>query len=72
MDDVCVQLHAMTEGADVKFMEKLNAACSTHPHFIGRGSNFAIKHYAGTVEYECDGFCESNKDTLYRGMTIPI
>lgn len=68
LDDVCVQLHAMTAGADDKFVEKLNSICANHPHYQSAGRYFSIKHYAGQVDYDCDGFCESNKDTLYRDL----
>jgi len=29
---------------------------------------FVIKHYAGSVTYDVDGFCEANRDTLYKDL----
>jgi myosin-1 len=68
LDDICIQLHAVTHGADEKFVQKIDMAYPSHPHYVGRGSLFSIKHYAGNVEYNSDGFVEANKDTLFRGM----
>lgn len=70
LDDICVQLHGETQGADAKFVQKLDVSVGQHAHYVGKGSFFSIKHYAGTVEYNSDGFCEANKDTLYRDLII--
>ncbi len=70
LDDVCIQMHATTEGIDQKFSQKLIQACNTHAHFIGGQQQFTVKHYAGDVTYNVDGFCEANKDTLYRDLIL--
>ncbi len=70
LDDVCFTMHAQTEGADVKFVQKLGMTCSQHKHFEGLQTHFRIHHYAGTVTYDCDGFTEANKDTLYKDLVL--
>lgn len=45
-------------------------AISNHAHYQGGSSHFTIKHYAGSVTYSCENFCESNKDTLYRDLIL--
>lgn len=70
LDDVCLQLHAMTDGADSKFVEKLGGSISGHKHFASGSKSFMVKHYAGSVSYECDGFCEANKDTLFKDLIM--
>ncbi|RKO97884.1 hypothetical protein CXG81DRAFT_26193 [Caulochytrium protostelioides] len=68
LDDVCFTMHAVSEGADLKFVSKLDGAIHNHPHYAGQQTHFTISHYAGKVRYNCDGFTESNKDTLYRDL----
>jgi len=70
LDDVCAQMHALgsepTQGqsVDLKFLDKASQFCSENLHFYRQGTAFAVKHYAGEVKYECEGFCEKNKDIL--------
>lgn len=70
LDDTCATLHAVTDGADNKFTQKLDMTVSGHAHYVGSGSMFEIKHYAGSVKYQSLGFCEANKDTLFRDLII--
>ncbi|KAL6061526.1 Unconventional myosin-Ie [Balamuthia mandrillaris] len=68
LDDVCYTMHSQTSGVDVKFLQKCSGQYSSHPHFRGMNTAFMIKHYAGDVTYEVDGFCEKNKDTLFNDI----
>jgi len=65
LDDVCYTMHAGSEGTDIKFLQKCSGTFQGHAHFRGMNTAFQIKHYAGDVTYEVDGFCDKNKDTLF-------
>lgn len=68
LDDVCSTMHAVTEGADNTFLQKLQGAVGSHKHFKGMQQQFLIQHYAGSVTYDADGFTEANKDTLFKDL----
>ncbi|XP_041364734.1 unconventional myosin-Ie-like [Gigantopelta aegis] len=68
LDDVCATMHAVSEGADSKLMNKLSMAVGTHNHFQGTSTGFVIHHYAGKVTYDVDGFCERNRDVLFSDL----
>ncbi|KAJ3303728.1 Unconventional myosin-Ie [Kappamyces sp. JEL0829] len=68
LDDVCSTMHAVTEGADSTFLQKLQGPVGSHKHFKGMQAQFMIQHYAGSVTYDCDGFTEANKDTLFKDL----
>eukprot|EP01137_Pigoraptor_chileana_P027899 Opistho-2@11102 len=70
LDDVCATMHAVSDGADSKFLEKLNAAVSGNEHFNAIQGAFIIQHYAGKVTYDMGGFCERNKDVLFKDLII--
>lgn len=68
LDDACFTLHAVSEGVDNHFLQKLGGAVSGHPHFASNSSSFTVKHYAGNVTYTVQGFTEANKDTLFKDL----
>ncbi|XP_066913408.1 unconventional myosin-Ie-like [Clytia hemisphaerica] len=68
LDDVCATLHAQGDGADMKLLQKLSGAVGDHKHYNGFNAGFVIHHYAGKVTYDADGFCERNRDVLYKDL----
>ncbi len=67
LDDTCKTAHS--QGAvDDKFLEKLIQFQGNHPHVKKFKGGFSILHYAGNVEYSCDGFIEANRDVLSQDM----
>ncbi|KAI8914411.1 P-loop containing nucleoside triphosphate hydrolase protein [Gorgonomyces haynaldii] len=68
LDDVCSTMHAVTEGADQTFIQKLEGAIGAHKHYSGMQQQFMVRHYAGSVTYDIDGFTEANKDTLFKDL----
>ncbi|KAI8925857.1 P-loop containing nucleoside triphosphate hydrolase protein [Entophlyctis helioformis] len=68
LDDTCFTMHAVTDGADQKFLQKMDMGVRGHKHYQGAQNHFVIHHYAGSVTYDCDGFTEANKDTLFKDL----
>lgn len=66
LDDVC----NFPQGTDLKFLEKLQQSLPSHAHltFPNSVACFTIKHYAGDVTYNVDGFLDKNRDTLYNDI----
>jgi len=66
LDDVC----NFPKGSDEKFLGKLVESYTGHAHFqAGMGAGeFIIKHYAGDVVYNTDGFCDKNRDLLVNDL----
>eukprot|EP00960_Hanusia_phi_P044717 756782-Hanusia_phi.AAC.1 len=65
LDDVCI----MPKGEDATFLQKLiqTPQIKANGHFADPKKNnrtFIVNHYAGSVAYDIDGFCEKNKDIL--------
>lgn len=69
LDDTIKTAHALGN-ADDKFLEKLNTFHSSHAHFSKFRGGFSILHYAGRVNYSCEGFVEANKDTLNQDLQL--
>ena len=66
LDDVC----NFPKGDDPTFLMKLGQEVGSHPHFstTSSGSHFVVKHYAGDVTYDVDGFVDKNKDSLFNDL----
>ncbi|KAM8874944.1 unconventional myosin-Va isoform 2-T2 [Spinachia spinachia] len=70
LDEEC----RMPKGSDESWVLKLydqHLSSRRHPHFQKpRMSNsaFVIVHFAGTVQYECDGFLGKNRDTVFEEL----
>ncbi|KAI3647637.1 hypothetical protein MP228_007858 [Amoeboaphelidium protococcarum] len=55
------------KSSDFTFIEKCHKNHEQHPSYIKHKTNkvqFGVKHYAGDVYYNIDGFLEKNRDTL--------
>ncbi|KAJ3039984.1 hypothetical protein HDV00_011539 [Rhizophlyctis rosea] len=63
LNTVCGQTPART---DEQFVEHLVDTNSNNPSFVVAGSTsaFAIRHYAGEIEYDANGFIDRNNDSL--------
>lgn len=71
LDEEC----RMPNGSDVSWISKLNEKCSKYKHFdkprFGT-SAFLVKHFSDTVQYECRGFVEKNRDTVSKELVSVI
>lgn len=73
LDDICYTIHAQSgSGTDLKYLEKASGLFSQHPHFRPFNGSFQVKHYAGDVTYNVDGFSDKNKDTLFGDIILAI
>ncbi|XP_060770464.1 unconventional myosin-Vc isoform X2 [Neoarius graeffei] len=67
LDEECL----FPQGTDNNWLQKLYNYLSSKPMFENpRLSNeaFVIHHFADRVEYQCKGFLEKNRDTLYEEL----
>eukprot|EP00736_Rhodelphis_marinus_P004893 Rmarinus@m.6382 len=66
------------KGSDLTLMGKLNdeTFAGAHPNYLrGRGGTklqFEVRHYAGLVRYDADGWLAKNKDTLNDGLVEAV
>nr|WEL12766.1 myosin class I B [Halisarca dujardinii] len=77
LDDECLR---PGDVSDDTFLDKLSKSVGTHPHFVchvttdyeGRKElardEFKLKHYAGDVVYNVNGFVDKNNDLLFRDV----
>lgn len=65
----------MPKGSEDSWAAKLYEKCSKHKHFDKPrfGTNaFLVKHFSDTVQYECRGFLEKNRDTVSKELVNVI
>lgn len=71
LDEEC----RMPSGSDESWVGKLHLKCSKYKHFdkprFGT-SAFLVKHFSDTVQYECIGFLEKNRDTVSKELVNVI
>lgn len=70
LDDTCAQNHGQSDGVDQQLLSTLSKRVGQHPHFQQGGGAFLIKHYAGDVLYNVDGFSDRNRDVLYPDLIL--
>nr|XP_046247964.1 unconventional myosin-Vb isoform X2 [Scatophagus argus] len=70
LDEEC----RMPKGSDESWVRKLcdqHLNSKPHPHFRKprmSSSAFIILHFADTVQYECEGFLDKNRDTVFEEL----
>ena len=74
LDDVCATMHAVTEGADEKLLQKMNSAVGTHQHYQILSGGFVVHHYAGQVllKMKCRHSYVSVNGEDQEGRTVKI
>lgn len=78
MDEECLR---PGDATDLTLLEKMNERLVSHPHYIFAssraslmirksvgGNEFRLRHYAGDVKYNVDGFLDKNNDLLFRNL----
>nr|CAD2193594.1 unnamed protein product [Meloidogyne enterolobii] len=68
LDDVCAQIHGQSDGVDILMLNKLSKQLLGHEHFRPGADNFLVRHYAGEVLYQVEGFCDRNRDILHSDL----
>jgi myosin-5 len=63
LDEECI----IPRGSDERFASKLGSIHEGHPAFVKNklvSPTFALKHYAGMVTYQAEGFLDKNRDAV--------
>ena len=62
----------LPKGDDLKWLTKVNQSQDTHPNWLqGKAktrTSFFVLHYAGAVGYDSAGFCDKNRDSVFRDL----
>ncbi|KAF7639707.1 hypothetical protein Mgra_00000628 [Meloidogyne graminicola] len=68
LDDVCAQIHGQSDGVDIQLLNKLRKQLMGNEHFRPGSDAFLVRHYAGEVLYQVEGFCDRNRDILHSDL----
>ena len=63
----------LPQGSDGSYAEKVKKVYSKHAHFNDMKTEptaFAVRHFAGEVVYEVDGFLAKNKDPISQDLLV--
>lgn len=69
IDEECI----LPKGNDLNFLNKLESNFNKHDHFEKmkkKNDSFVLKHYAGDVVYEVEGFLSKNKDLVWKDLIM--
>ncbi|XP_057294164.1 unconventional myosin-Ia-like [Hydractinia symbiolongicarpus] len=76
LDEQCLLPGNVT---DLTFLEKMNSSCLNHAHYDSRVKSrsdtsvgfecFKLRHFAGDVTYNVQGFIDKNNDLLFKDMS---
>jgi myosin-1 len=68
-DDVVITMHATAgDNVDANLLQKLDKCFATHAHFACNPAGFVVRHYAGDVAYNVNGYCEKNRDVMFQDL----
>eukprot|EP00045_Choanoeca_perplexa_P015970 m.208486 g.208486 ORF g.208486 m.208486 type:complete len:1858 (+) comp17133_c0_seq10:3764-9337(+) len=65
----------LPKGNDANWALKMYERLTERHHFVKpriSNTSFIVKHYADDVEYQCDGFMEKNKDTIFEEHLVML
>jgi hypothetical protein len=57
---------------DAAFLDKMAQVHTRHAHWFKRGKDFEVKHYAGQVAYDVEGFGQANMDALPKSVILDL
>jgi myosin I len=63
-------MHHDMSTADAGFRDKCSGQHGGHAHYGSNSRGFFIKHYAGEVQYDMNGFAEKNRDVLVPELVL--
>jgi len=73
---LCDEECLLGKGTDISLLEKMGRHFDKHDHFErvkskqGQDHEFLVKHYAGDVKYNVEGFLDKNKDLVWKDLLL--
>ncbi|KAJ9580439.1 hypothetical protein L9F63_024375, partial [Diploptera punctata] len=70
LDEECLKSGVVS---DEVFLSKLTQCCASSSHYNSLPPNcFRLRHFAGTVTYNVNGFVDKNNDFLHRDLSLAM